>query len=94
MVGICVLSRHNFDSLLLSQFSETLNYKKIVTDRPPSVRMFSVRLTIPIYVQYILTMGIMKRMKEYVMKGVNSGFCSSVCSSDFEHSVENHSKNV
>ena len=36
----------------------------------------------------------MKRMKEYVMKGVNSGFCSSVCSSDFEHSVENHSKNV
>ena len=56
--------------------------------------MFSVRLMIPIYVQYILTMGIMKRMKEYVMKGVNSGFCSSVCSSDFEHSVENHSKNV
>ena len=36
----------------------------------------------------------MKPMKEYVMKGVNSGFCSSVCSSDFEHSVENHSKNV
>lgn len=35
VVGICVLSRHNFDSLLLTQFSATLNY--IVTDRPTSV---------------------------------------------------------
>ena len=91
MVGICVLSRHNFDSLLLSQFSATLNYKKIVTDRPRSVLCTPNDTVYTILKQWN---GIMKPMKKYVMKGVNSGFCSSVCSSDFEHSVENHSKNV